>query len=91
MEAIVFVRERSMARRVLRYLAMFGRAPTKPLLSALFGKPSKKAHALLNELAALGLIRRYPGHNRDDRFVVWNEITPLGRRVLEIVEEMGEG
>ena len=87
-DAILFVGSSSMAKRVLEYLARFGKTPTKPLLRNLFGKPSKKTHRLLNDLAALGLIRRYSGHNEDGYYVVWNEITELGRRVLGIVESM---
>jgi len=77
-------------RRVLRALAEHprGKMETKPLLYLALGRVSKKDHWVLRELASLGLIRRYPGHNDDGRFVVWNEVTELGRRVLEIVEEM---
>ena len=79
-------------RRVLRALAEHprGKMETKPLLYLALGRVSKKDHWVLRELASLELIRRYPGHNDDGRFVVWNEITPLGRRVLEIVEEIDE-
>ncbi len=89
--AILFVKNSSRARRVLEYLALRGREATKPLLRAVLGREGKKNHALLNELMALGLIRRYSGHNDDGHYVVWNEITELGRKVLEIVEGMEEG
>ena len=90
-QAVLFVKNSSRARRVLEYLALRGRAATKPLLRTVLGRESKKNHALLNELMALGLIKRYSGHNEDGHFVVWNEITPLGRLVLEIIESMKEG
>ena len=85
-QAVVFVRNSSRARRVLEYLARRGREATKPLLVATLGRVGRKDHALLNELMALGLIKRYSGHNEDGHFVVWNEITPRGRLVLELVE-----
>lgn len=90
-QAVLFVRNSSRARRVLEYLALRGREATKPLLRAVLGRVGRKDHALLNELMALGLIKRYSGHNEDGHFVVWNEITPLGRLVLELVEGMSEG
>ena len=53
---------------------------------AAIGTVNDRNHWLLRRLEALGLIRRYSGRNDQNIPVVWNELTPLGRRVLELVE-----
>ena len=87
LDAVLFVLRSRMARRVLVLLSR-RRMATKPLLRIAFGTPSNTGHEMLRRLETLGLIRRYPGRNDANIPVVWNELTPLGRRVLEIVEEM---
>ena len=87
LEAVFFVRGSRRARRILEVLARSGRLPTVPLLDLAVGRVGRDDHLLLKQMAAMGLIRRYKGEN-DGHWVVWNELTPLGRRVLEIVESM---
>ena len=87
---MLFVLRSRMTRRVLVILPRH-RMRTKPLPEAAFGAPSNTGLDMLRRREALGLIRRYSGHNEDGHFVVWNEITPLGRRVLGLVEGMKEG
>ena len=45
-------------------------------------------HRRLLELAALGLIRRFPGE-ANGRHAVWNELTPLGRGALSRLRAEG--
>jgi len=45
-------------------------------------------HAILGKLTVLRLICRYSGCRNKGHFVVWNKITPLSLRVLEIDKSM---
>jgi len=87
LEAVVFVSSSRRARRVLGLLLRLGRMSTTDLMYAAFGRVSRDDHRMLRVLESLGLIRRYRGVDKG-HWVVWNEITELGRRVLEIVESM---
>jgi len=87
LDAVLFVLRSRVARRVLEILRR-GRVATKPLLRLVNGAPSNTGYDVLRRLEALGLIRRYSGRNDANIPVVWNELTPLGRRVLEVVEAM---
>ena len=91
LDAVVLVSRSRVARRVLQVLGRHGRLATKPLLRLVNGAPSNTGYDVLRRLVELGLVKRYSGRNDANIPVVWNEITPLGRRVLEIVESMEEG
>lgn len=88
LEAVFFVRGSRRARRVLEVLSERGRLPTVSLLRLTVGRVGRDDHLLLKQMEFLGLIRRYRGENEDGHWVVWNEITVLGKRVLEIVKSM---
>ncbi len=69
---------------------------TVQVLTAALGRVNNHDHHVLVHLEALGLIRRYEGHLWEDEGkrgprVVWNELTPFGMRVLEILRSMEEG
>lgn len=86
--AAALVAQSRRAREVLRELLVFGKRPTKHLLKAALGRVSRDDYDLLVQLAALGLVKRYPGHDENNHYVVWNEITPLGKKVLEVLGEL---
>ena len=95
LEAVFYVRANTRAYRILKALATARRRRmyTVELLMVALGRVNNHDHQLLKRLESFGLIRRYPGHLYEDEGergprVVWNELTPLGRRVLEIVENM---
>lgn len=90
-EALVLVKTNSRARRILQALSKTRRMYTAQLLRGALGRINNYDHDLLKRLEAHGLIRRYEGHLYEDERgprVVWNELTPLGRRVLELLETM---
>ena len=87
-EAVFFVKSSRRARLVLERLARFGRRNTVDTLQLGVGRVSKDDYWVLRRLEALRLIKRYRGVDENGHWVVWNEITPLGRRVLEVIKSM---
>ena len=84
-----FVLRSRLAREFLVRLYVAGRMYTRQLLGHV---PAKKSHAVIVELEAHGLIRRYEGDLCRGKVcfkVVWNELTPKGLQVLKKLSELG--
>jgi len=71
--------------KILRIIRKEGGAVYTRRLLALSG--SYLNHRRITELAALKLIRRVPGM-ANGRLAIWNELTPLGRRVLDLLDAL---
>lgn len=92
-EALLFLARRPQAVRILKvaaeYKASRGKAPyTRELLNLAANGDRGYSMRLLEELQALGLLRRYKDYLREDLKipVVRNEPTPLAYKVLAIIE-----